>query len=534
MKNRFFLCGWMIAAMMLLSIAFVSCSKGASDTKKYMVPKDASMVIELDMKQLVLKSNFLMYKDDIANLITSAGGDDKAMKRFSQAMREVDDGGMNFNKPVYIFTTADCDGIFVLTSVKHKEEIIRNVQELNDRTRIIEDEKEGVVWAEMDGETVAVITDDAFLIGAAKNDKLFRRILAEGGGFFETPMGATFKAHRGDMTVAVNPKAITPKGRRNLIDMMRNSKMDGLFGDDKLWNLLQKASLVSNIKFSTGEITLNLYSATDEPFDPVCIPISTDVFDQIPMRNTLAVVAAGINGEELAKVIRRELENAGKRIDMEMNLILSALKDVKGSTALSLGLNEWNKNEPEVIATLPVDKSSAQMLSSILSQSFDRSLYVSGENPYSAISNMPSYQYGSVRTKNRIGDRAKGCLLYGFVNFETFYEIMLQEQLENGGYNASDNMSIVAKLVEIFKIFELKMTSNSDLSLVLTMQNNQRNSLDVVLRTILDLAKEEMDRRAAGNNYYYGGYYGEPDYVGYDDDFEEHWLEMDSLEEVAW
>lgn len=545
MKNRFSLCGLLMAGMMILSVAFVSCSKGSSDSKKDLIPKDASMVIELNMKQLVNKSNFLIYKDDIADLIMSAGNGIHAAQRFAKAMRDVDDGGMNFEEPVYIFSTADCDGIFVLTSVKRKDEIIQNLKDLNTDIRIIEQEGEGIVWVEQEGHLIAAITDEAFMIGKAESDKQFRQLMTGEGGFFNTSMGAAFNAHKGDMTVAINPKAITPNGRWNLCQKLNSPKVTDLLNNNEVWKELQKVQLVSNIKFKTGEVVLNVYASSDEPFDPVGLPIASNVFDQIPTQGTLGVFAVGINGEELAKVIRREMEKNNERIDVQTNVILTALKDVKGSAAISLGMNEWNKKQPELIVTVPVDKKSARMLSTWLEKIFDMQMYVSGGNPYSAISNMPSYQYGSVRGRNRLSDRAAGCMVYGYFSFEDLYEMMIQEGKRSGVYSQDSELSGVAQLVEIFKFVELKMTSYGSFSLVLTLQNDQRNSLDVILRKILDVSENLPPNRIMPYSYeeptydddllfynsiYDDSFYDEP----LDDEFEKHWQEMDSLEVVAW
>ena len=245
-------------------------------------------------------------------------------------------------------------------------------------------------------------------------------------------------------------------------------------------------------------------------------------------------------------MIRREKEKNNERIDVQTNFILTALKDVKGSAAISLGMNEWNKKQPELIVTVPVDKKSARMLSTWLEKFFDMQMYVSGGNPYSAISNMPSYQYGSVRGRNRLSDRAAGCMVYGYFSFEDLYEMMIQEGKQSGVYGQDSELSGVAQLVEIFKFVELKMTSYGSFSLVLTLQNDQRNSLDVILKKILDVSKNLQASQMMPHPYYkepaydddllfYNSTYDDSFYdEPLDDEFEKHWQEMDSLEVVAW
>ena len=73
MKKNFSFRGLLLFALVVLAAMLSSCSKSAY---KKTIPADAPIVVELDIKNIGLKSDFLAQKDDIADLILSIDPED--------------------------------------------------------------------------------------------------------------------------------------------------------------------------------------------------------------------------------------------------------------------------------------------------------------------------------------------------------------------------------------------------------------------------------------------------------------------------
>lgn len=101
MKKNFSFRGLLLSSLVVLAAMLSSCSKSAY---KKAIPADAPIVVELDVKNIGLKSDFLAQKDDIADLILSIDPEDADLKKLADMLRNSQDMGLDMLSPFYFFT----------------------------------------------------------------------------------------------------------------------------------------------------------------------------------------------------------------------------------------------------------------------------------------------------------------------------------------------------------------------------------------------------------------------------------------------
>ena len=77
-------------------VMMASCSRSEY---KNAIPADAPVVMELDVKDVIKKSDFLVHKGEIADAIESID-DDPALQQIAEMLRGTDDFGLDFFSPM--------------------------------------------------------------------------------------------------------------------------------------------------------------------------------------------------------------------------------------------------------------------------------------------------------------------------------------------------------------------------------------------------------------------------------------------------
>lgn len=546
MKNRISLAGLLLAGVLFLSFGLSSCKKGSSASatgSAAVVPTDAALVMELDMEKITLKSNFLSYKDEIASLMENSAQGDEAVQRIADGIRKVDDGGMNFNKPVYFFITPDFDGFFLVTSVRNKEEIRSNFEKLDKKHELtyIEEEASGITWINAKEGPVAALTNEVFLLGKGERE-YFDRYMHGTDSFFDTPVGKEMKNRHGEITFALNCKVVTEDGWELLYDWLRyhnNAKLREIAQSEEIWNLIRKMQVVYNVTFTKGEITLNSFIVDGNPLPEMLQTITPEIYDKVPARDLALFAVAGVKGKEVSAFVRNILDKSGNSVDNETRMALMFLNTLEGNAAIGMYASEHDyysmyDRQQNLIAWLPQGKQSIQNLINMAAGGDRDKFFVTGNDQFSAVSNMRSYQYGNVRDAFDFRSRAEGSQAYFYVNFPVF--VGTQPYVSNQD----------KEMLKFLKSIEFKFMNINDIQVILSLTNDQRNSLDVILRALLDAAKEKsFNLPIIGGGQEIHPYmmddeydeYDEYDYMFGDEDYEDDYYPYaakEALPEVNW
>ena len=129
MKKNFSFRGLLLSSLVVLAAMLSSCSKSAY---KKAIPADAPIVVELDVKNIGLKSDFLAQKDDIADLILSIDPEDADLKKLADMLRNSQDMGLDMLSPFYFFTPSSMEEGYILASVRDKETVAKKLATISE------------------------------------------------------------------------------------------------------------------------------------------------------------------------------------------------------------------------------------------------------------------------------------------------------------------------------------------------------------------------------------------------------------------
>ena len=536
MKSRFSLSSLLMAGMVAVALCFASCAKEKG--YKNIIPTDAPIVMEIDMQALTLKSNILSYKDTLASLIESFDENNAAVLQIADALRKADDGGLDCHVPVYVFMTPDCDALFALAAVRSKEELVRNAQAVGE-LKVVEEEGSDVAWVMMDGKTLGAITNTAVLIGTMPEKKEVEDLLKAKGDFFGTKIGRYMTNHAGDVTAMLNCQAVSEELLEELISrLFRKSNVPMQFNDG-VWEKIRQMQLVVNLQFTKGQIALNICSAVKAENPDFYKPISADAFDQIPAEDLLGMLAIGVDGEAFAAALDKEMTASGTAMTNEMRMGLTMvsgfLKAMDGTAIAAMYWDIWQKN-PDFICCLPMPLQRAQPIALLIQQVAEMDLFTTGDDKNSAISNMRSYNYGHVREACTLAERAGSSYVYGFLDIRQLFDKIYATKIASGGWmneTALDRQTY--DFIKMFRFLEIKMDRLEEASIILTLENDERNSLDVLIKSSFELALAYVQDRQLKNEVRYNSLMEDDDPFIFDEsefDFDDS--EFIDLEEVEW
>lgn len=527
MKRQFTLSGMLMTCMVMVTVFLSSCgSKPERDNS--VIPADAPIVMEINVEKLTLKSNIVNYKDQLADMLVASDEKNENVLQLADAIRKMDDGGLNFHKPVYVFTNANVDGMFILASIRSQARVDSTALKMaGGKYRIIEDEEDGLVWYEDDNHTtIGVRNDEVLLIGTAEQKEIFAQLITGEGGFFGTKMGQEMAAHAGDITLAVNAEAVN----EDVMDALRerliqsDRKTGALLESDELWDMVCKVQMVWNLKFAVGEVSMNIYSLSQETNEnaQILTKVDGDVFENIPSKGLIGALVMGIDGEKLAGVLEEAVAKRGKDMDNETRMGLTMLstlcKAMNGSAALSVSMDGVSK-DPGIVALLPIAQEKIQYIFNMLTEDSDKEVYLTGSNNYSAISNIRTYQYGAVRPSLDMASHAKSCYMYGYFDIQELIRLAFAYEGKSSKLGKDEMDQAVLDYLQLFSYAEMKMMAFDELSIILKLNDDKHNSLSVLLERTFDLGLKYLQHREAQHR----------QIPTYDSDFE-----LEAVEEVDW
>lgn len=192
MNKNFSFRGLLLSSLVVLAAMLSSCSKSAY---KKAIPADVPIVLELDVKNIGLKSDFLAQKDDIADLILSIDPEDADLKKLADMLRTPQDMGLDMLSPMYFFTPSSMEEGYILASVRDKETVAKKLATISEAVEL--SESGDITWVEEHGRLVAALTQKSLLLGSSNNRNDYRDLLENDKSFFSTDAGKFFKEEYG-------------------------------------------------------------------------------------------------------------------------------------------------------------------------------------------------------------------------------------------------------------------------------------------------------------------------------------------------
>lgn len=502
MKKQFSLKVLMMATVAVTALFLASCAKSGY---KNAIPADAPLVMELDVKTVALKAEFMDQKNEVADLVESINPENRMYRKIAAALRSPEDIGLDFLSPMYVFATSSIDDGFFLASVRNQDDVAAKLQSFSSDMDI--DKDGNLSWIVMDGRVVGALTKSSLLIGSTNQKAIYRELLGLSGSesFFSTKAGKFLKKHSGDATVLLNMEALSTQQKRELRRAVeRELDRDLRFlSTDEIWESIYEARLALNLECNAGKIALNLFADdVDKDGKEVLKKVSKDAFKQVPARDLVGLIAIGIDGEEVWKRVEDE---AGSSIALlgEMTSVIETFATSTNGTAIVALSGKDVKENPEVLALIPTPKSLIKPIISLIGSELPKGIFIEGDKKCTAITNKADYDFENVKSSFDKASNATSSYIYGFVDAKPVLEIAFN-YMDNR--TRRDQMKLNRKVREFASLadyMELKVEDVDRAQLALLLNDKSKNSLALVLEHCLQLGKAYIEYENARRASYY-------------------------------
>jgi len=505
MKKQFSLKMLMMATVAVSALFLASCAKSGY---KNAIPADAPVVMELDVKNVALKADFMTQKNDIADLVESIEPDNRMYRKIAAALRSPEDLGLDFLSPMYVFASSSIDDGFFLASVRNQDDLMAKVQTFSNDIEFLKDGD--ISWVLADGRVVGALTKSTLLVGSSNQKAIYRELLELSGSesFFSTDAGKFMKKHSADATVMLNMEALTKQQQRQLRREVE-SELDRdlrFLSTDELWEKVFETRLALNLDCNAGQIALNLFADNvDKDGRDVLKKISKDALKQIPARNLVGLVALGINGQECWDRAEEQMGALTGMLGDVADVIETLATSTNGTAVVSLSGKDIADN-PEVICILPTPKTAIKPIITLMGNDMPRGIFVEGDQKMTALTNMPDYDFENVKSSFDKASNATSCYLYGYVDAKPLVEIAMDELDDNTDRDMLKLNRKVRDFASLADYMELKAEDIDRLQLALMLNDKSKNSLALVVANGIQIGKAYLEyeeaRRASYRSYY--------------------------------
>ena len=507
MKKQFSLKMLMMATVAVSALFLASCAKSGY---KNAIPADAPVVMELDVKNVALKADFLTQKNDIADLVESIEPDNRMYRKIAAALRSPEDLGLDFLSPMYVFASSSIDDGFFLASVRNQDDLMAKVQSFSNDIEFLKDGD--ISWVLADGRVVGALTKSSLLVGSSNQKAIYRELLDLSGSesFFSTDAGKFMKKHSADATVLLNMEALTKQQQRQIRrEVERELDRDLRFlSTDELWEKVFETRLALNLDCKAGQIALNLFADNvDKDGRDVLKKISKDALKQIPARNLVGLVALGINGQECWNRAEEQMGGLTGMLGDVADVIETLATSTNGTAVVSLSGKDFADN-PEVICILPTPKTAIKPIITLMGNDMPRGVFVEGNQKMTALTNVADYDFENVKSSFDKASNATSCYLYGYVDAKPLMEIAMDELDDNTDRDMLKLNRKVRDFASLADYMELKSEDIDRLQLALMLTDKSKNSLALVVANGIQISKAYLEYEEARRaSYRYEGYY---------------------------
>lgn len=490
------------------------------------IPEDAPIVLEIDVRSIFAKSEMESYKTKIADLIESIDAEEE-VQNLTNSLIDIENSGISFFYPLYVFTDSSVKNVFVLASVSDKEDLINTIESLDMDVHIYDSSNE-ISWIEIDDVIVGAITEDVLLIGSTDSKSTYEDLLTQekAQSFFASDAGKFMNKHTEDITLMINCKNIYGQLKREL-----KREMNNVYALDEL------PTFVASLEFEAGDIILEYHlDGIDEDIEEVMgdVEITEDAFDYVPTKNLIGFVALPIDGPKTLEQSQDKLKKmfgSGYKNNDDYKKLKKLLNATSGTAVVAVYNNDSN-DEPNFLAIIPAPKSKVK---SIIGDELPRSFKIDGDDKYTSITNLENYRYSSI--SNSYDGDINSSYGYGLLNCKLLINKLI-EKLDRSSANESNYHKKLKELLELIDSFEIKCDDIDEASMTLKLTNDSKNSLELLLDHSIQIGEayieyinemythpvpdySDYDYNSYDTNDYdnYGNDYGYNDYDGSDYDY---------------
>jgi hypothetical protein len=485
MKNKL----WKHVSMLGLVCMVVMMASCSRSEYKNAIPADAPVVMELDVKDVIKKSDFLAHKGEIADAIESID-DDPALQQIAEMLRGTDDFGLDFFSPMYVYLLPSLDDGCFLASVRNRSEFVEKMTSLSNLVKF--KESDGISWLYYDDAVLGAVTKRHLLIGSANDKDVYRDLLEQSGDecFFASEAGKFMNSKAGDLTLSVNMDAMP----REIFRMIEREIDD--FVDPESIEWVKKSQVICNLEFSAGEIALNAF-VSNIPEDQFTMPskkISEEVFSYLPTNDLVGLIAMAIDPQTSnVDLIKETLEKEFRGEERVMlNQIFDILEDVNGTGVVSVSGNDI-ENNPELLCILPTAKENVASFVYDMNNMWgvdiqELGVNIDGDDNYTSITNATDYNFAP-SAKFEYASSAKTAYVYAYLDIDPFVDMAFDEMIRYASYAKRKTYEKIKAMLDEADYMELKVEEMAEASLALVLKSDNKNSLELLLELFIDALK---------------------------------------------
>lgn len=482
MKNKL----WKHVSMLGLVCMVVMMASCSKSEYKNAIPADAPIVMELDVRDVIKKSDFLAHKGEIADAIESID-DDPALQQIAEMLRGTDDFGLDFFSPMYVYLLPSLDDGCFLASVRNSSELTEKIESLDNEMEI--KKSDGISWLYYDDALLGAVTKRHLLIGSANDKDVYRDLLEQSGDecFFASEAGKFMDSNAGDLTLSVNMDAMP----REIFRMIEREIDD--FVDSESIEWVKKCQVICNLEFSAGEIALNAF-VSNVPEDQFTMPnkkISEEVFNYLPTNDLVGLIAMAIdpqtsNVDLLKETLEKEFRGEER---VMLNQIFDILEDVNGTGVVSVSGNDI-ENNPELLCLLPIAKENVASFVYDMNNMWgvdiqELGVNIDGDDNYTSITNAPDYNFAP-SAKFEYSSSAKTAYVYAYLDIDPFVDMAFDEKMGYASYAERKTYEKIEEMLDEADYMELKVEEMAEASLALVLKSDNKNSLEVLLELLVN------------------------------------------------
>jgi hypothetical protein len=483
---------------LLVVVLAVLLSACANEYQK-VIPADAMVVAELDLKSIVEKSDLESQKDKLSDIMNKLKKEDKQLAKLINII-ESGNTGLDLLKPVYMFLEGE--NPYLVLAVSDQKELENNILSFSTEYDDIDvTTSNELSWIEVDGELVGAMNKNALIVGYEASRSTYRDFFEnEGDSFFDTEAGKLMKKHAGDATVVVNMKAIPSVIKHELYDELV-SEVGDVEGMDDIYEQLFKLQMAANVEFEKGKASVNLYVANvDEEVKNWLEKIDHKELEQVPSENLITLGAVALNGsknseqlEDALKVLREELSYDDTEV---LDMFVDLCKNINGTGVVSLS-GDIDEEEFEALCILPVSQRKVNDVIDYFGEHMPVEINISGDSEHTVVTNMPRYTYGNVSKSFDKASNAKSCCAYYYFSLRPIADWLLEDMMRYS-YGEDDELKRVRKdlknAVSTLDYADLKVDTDSNVSLNLYLTDDSDNILAIVLDKVVNFVHDNLDR----------------------------------------
>lgn len=482
MKNKL----WKHVSMLGLVCMVVMMASCSKSEYKNAIPADAPVVMELDVKDVIKKSDFLAHKGEIADAIESID-DDPAFQQIAEMLRGTDDFGLDFFSPMYVYLLPSLDDGCFLASVRNRSELTEKIESLDDDMEI--KESDGISWLYYDDALLGAVTKRHLLLGSANDKDVYRDLLEQSGDecFFASEAGKFMDSNAGDLTLSVNMDAMP----REIFRMIEGEIDD--FVDPESIEWVKKCQVICNLEFSAGEIALNAFVSNipEDQFTMSSKKISEEVFNYLPTNDLVGLIAMAIDPQTSnVDLLRETLEKEFRGEERVMfDKIFDILEDVNGTGVVSVSGNDI-ENNPELLCLLPIAKENVASFVYDMNNMWgvdiqELGVNIDGNDNYTSITNAPDYNFAP-SAKFEYSSSAKTAYVYAYLDIDPFVDMAFDEMMRYASYAERKTYEKIKEMLDEADYMELKVEEMAEASLALVLKSHNKNSLEVLLELLIN------------------------------------------------